>query len=120
MTKVTTISENPGSSDSAFRAVTRGRESVGGTPGAALDALTKQLSDSETGTLIVVQNMRPDEFFTAVQQKRLGHLMDKWRDARDAGRELDPAEEAELEGLVDAELDASAQRAEMMARELLS
>src|SRR5438552_3661062 len=107
MTKVMITPENPGSPDSRFRATTRGRESIGQTPGAALDALTKQLSEAEAGTLVVVQNMRPDEFFTAAQQKRLGELMAKWRDARDAGRDLDAGEQAELEALVEVELDAS-------------
>ena len=120
MTKVTIISENPGSPESAFRASGRNHQAVGHTPGAALDGLTRQLSDADTGTLIVVQNMRPDQFFTAAQQARLTELMAKWRNARDSGGTLDPVEQAELEALVDAELEGSGFRAEAMANELLS
>jgi hypothetical protein len=58
MTKITIIPEKPGAPDSKFRATARERESFGKTPGAALDALTKQLSDEEAGTLIVIVNQR--------------------------------------------------------------
>src|SRR5438105_3689279 len=102
MTKVTISAENPGSASTRFRAVSRGRESVGPTPGAALDSLAKQLNPQESNTLIVVQNMSPDEFFTAAQQQRLHHLLALRRLALDAGREMDPAEKAELEELIDA------------------
>lgn len=120
MTKVTIVPENPGASDTLFRASTRERASVGSTPGAALDALTKQLDKSELGTYVIVQNLQPDGFFTAAQQERLGELMSKWRVARDADRELDATEQAELERLIDAEFEGSANRAEAIAKELRS
>ena len=44
-----------------------------------MDALAAQLDQSEAGTLIVVQQMRPDRFFTADQQQRLDELMVRWR-----------------------------------------
>lgn len=68
----------------------------------------------------MVQNMKPDRFFTAAQQKRLAELMGKWREARDAGRRLDGAEQQELEDLARAELKASGLRAEAIAGELLA
>ena len=65
----------------------------------------------DTGTLVIVQSHRPDQFFTAQQQRRLSELMARWRAARDAGDSLPPAEQAELDALVDAEVRASGQRA---------
>lgn len=115
---MTIVAENPGSPDAAFWASAREHESVGRTAGAALDELTRQLDDSEAGTLVVVQNFRPDSFFSAVQQARLQELLTTWRDARSAGQPMAPSERAELEALVGAELDASAGRSEAMARDL--
>jgi hypothetical protein len=120
MTKVTIVPEANGPTSSRFRAVARDRESVGHTPGEALDALTRQLSDEEAGTLVIVQHMKPDSFFTAAQQKRLGDLMGKWREARDAGRSLEAAEQQELDELIRAELNASGLRAQAIAEELHS
>ena len=120
MTKVTITAENPGAANGSFRAATRGRESVGRTPGAALDALAEQLDEKESNTLIVVQNMWPDEFFNAAQQQRLGELLAKRRAALDGAREMDASDRAELEALVDAELDGATRRATAMVNELRS
>jgi hypothetical protein len=95
-----------------YRAVAGAHQAVAKTAGAALDALTAQLPREETGTLVVVQNHRPDRFFTAQQQQRLEELMRRWRGARDAGGEpLSKSEQIELEALVNAEVEASGQRA---------
>ena len=118
MTRVTIVAENPGSPDTAFWASARDHESVGRTPGAALDELTRQLGDQESGTLVVVQNFRPDAFFSAAQQTRLQELLSIWRAARSGGRPMSAIERAELQTLVDQELDASARRSEALAREL--
>jgi hypothetical protein len=118
---VTTISILPEprtATETEYRAVAGGRQSVGKTPGQALDALTEQLGDRESGTLLVVQHMRPDRFFTAEQQKRLAELMTAWREARDRGAALPPGEQAELEALIDAELEASTRRAAAMVGNL--
>lgn len=109
-----------GSPDAQFRAVARGCESVGGTPGAALDALAGQLGEGEKGTFIVVQNMRPDQFFTAAQQDRLAALLAARRRAQETGGVMEPAEEVELESLVEAELEGAARRAAAMIDELRS
>lgn len=58
--------------------------------------------------------MHPDKFFTAEQQKRLAHLMSKWRTARDSGSKLSTDQQAELETLIDAELEGSAKRVEAL------
>jgi hypothetical protein len=93
------------------------KHSVGSTIGEAIDALTKQLPDAHAGLLVVVQSLRPDQFFDAIQQQRLGELMTAWRQSRDLGAALPAAEQAELDQLIEAELYASASRAAMLADE---
>jgi hypothetical protein len=85
MTKVTIVAENPGSPDTTFRASAGDHESVGRTAGAALDELTRQLGEDERGTIVVVQNFRPDAFFSTAQQARLRELLANWRAARAGG-----------------------------------
>lgn len=58
-----------------------------------------------------MQHLHSDSFFTAAQQRRLQELMARWRTARDAGKALPAAEQAELEALVQAELRAAGERA---------
>lgn len=113
MTTITITPETVAGAD--YRAVAGCRQSVGKTPGEALDAITAQLGSDETGTLIVVQNQRPDAFFTSEQRRRLDELMDQWRTARDVGTNWTLSEQAELESLVAAELDAAKRRAEALA-----
>ena len=67
---------------------------------------------------MIVQNLRPDRFFSTSQQRQLATLMGRWRAARDQGAALLPEELAELRELVDAELRASAARGETLADEL--
>ncbi len=115
MTTIAIVPDSPAGPQPAFRAVAGGRQSVGRTPGEALDALAAQLGADEAGTLVVVQHLRPDAFFTADQRQRLDELMTRWRAARDAGAALAPADQAELDALVAAELDAAARRAAALA-----
>ena len=49
--------------------------------------------------------------FTAADQQRLVELLGKWREAQRAGCPLAPAERAELETLIDAELDDATRHA---------
>src|SRR5438105_12634940 len=100
MTTVAILPENSQIGGTAYRAVAGRIQSVGKTAGEALDGLTAQLPDEETGTLVVVQHFRPDRFFTAQEQQRLQELMQKWRLARDAGIALPTAEQEELDRLV--------------------
>ena len=118
MTRVAILPVPTESGDVLYRAVSGAKHSQGNTAGEALDALTVQLPQDETGTLVVVQNLRPDQFFNSSQQARLAALMTRWREARDQGKTLPPDELAELTALVDAELLASAARAEALADEL--
>ena len=110
MTKIAILPE-PSVGGTVYRAVAGARQAVGKTVGGALDALTAQLPPEESGTLVVVQNHRTDQFFTAQQQQRLEELMGRWRAARDSGKSLSPSEQAELNALVDAEVQASGERA---------
>jgi hypothetical protein len=112
MTTIAILPESAGQSGTIYRAVAGKRESVGRTAGEALDALTTQLSADETSTLVIVQHWRPDRFFTAEQQQRLAELMSRFRAARDARSALPPDEQAELEALVEAELQGATRRAE--------
>src|SRR5262249_25002659 len=119
MTIVSILPEGQETNGTAYRAVSGEYQSRGRTAGEALDALTAQLDADKAGTLIVVQHMQPDRFFTAAQQQRLQELMNRWRSARDAGGALPPAEHAELEALLDAEVEAATRRAGALARGLV-
>ena len=99
----------------SYQAVAGTRQSEGRTAGEALDALTAQLPEDSAGTLVVVQHGRPDRFFDASQQKRMAELMERWRSARDSGEALTAQEQAELDGLIEAELVAAGLRATALA-----
>jgi len=117
MTTVAILPEKLGTNGVTYRAVAGKLQSVGKTPGEALDALTALLSEGETGTVVVLQQMRPDQFFPAEQQQRLEVLMERWRQARDRQSALPAEEQAELDALVTAELQAATQRALALIRE---
>ena len=109
MTTVTILSEKADS----YRALAGDKESTGRTAGEALDALTSQLEDEESGTLVIVQNRKADEFFDAARQARLTELM-----RQREGRTLSPGDEGELESLIEAELTGAKERAEALLRQL--
>jgi hypothetical protein len=118
MTTISILREASKPDSAADRAVAGKRESVGRTAGEALDALTSQLSEDEAGTIVIVQQLHPDRFFSASQRHRLADLMSRWRAARDAGSDLAPEEQAELDALVQTELEATSNRAEAIEDEL--
>ncbi len=118
MTKVAILPVPTESGDISYCAIAGDKQTKGKTAGEALDAMTAQLSEDGDGTLVIVQNRRPDRFFSTVQQKRLSELMELWRIARDKGDYLSKKEQAELEALVEAELLASAKRAASLADEI--
>lgn len=120
MTTISIMPEKMGEATTGYLAVAGPLQSAGKTPGEALDALTSQLGEGETGTLVIVQQMRPDRFFTEAQQQRLTELMERWRTARDQKTALSAQEQAELEALAQAELKASADRAAALVDELKS
>lgn len=118
MTTIAIVPDNPQAFPPRFRAVAGEVQSLGATAGQALDALAAQLGGPTETTLVVVQPMRPDAFFTAQQQQRLAELMGRWRAARDAGVPLPAEEQAELDALAEAELRAAAERSAELVRQL--
>ena len=118
MTKVAILPIPTEQGDLSYHAIAGAKHAEGKTAGEALDALTAQLSADEASTLVIVQSLHPDRFFTAAQQERLAALMEHWRTARDQGNTIPVDEQAELEALIDAELRASAARAAALANAL--
>ena len=102
----------------SYQACSGQRCAEGTTAGAALDALSLRFPELADEPMIVVQRFRPDQFFSAAPQQKLQELMHLWREARDTGHPLSPALQEELDALIDAELVASGQRAEYVARGL--
>ena len=92
-----------------FRAVAGGRQSTGRTMGEALDALTADWGDDIQEATILIQRFKPDEYFTADQYHRMQELLAR-RDSLTSG------ERAELESLVDAELEATIARTDFLVR----
>lgn len=118
LTKIAIIPEVAESGPLKYRAIAGRQQSVGDSAGQALDALTASLEGADSTTLVIVQRQQPDRFFTLEQQARLRELMPRWRSARDGGSALSPDEEAELNALVDAEVQAAGERAAALLREL--
>lgn len=118
MTTIAIIPDDPQATPARFRAVAGDLQSVGATAGQALDALTAQLIGPQETTLVVMQSMQPDAFFTAAQRQRLAELVERWRSARAAGTQLPAEEQAELDALVEAELRAATERSAALTRTL--
>ena len=112
MTAVSIQIEKSDENTQRYRAMTGAHESTGRTPGEALDALNAELGNSASGSLIVVQQLQSDPFFTEVQYQRMRELLDKHIT-------LTEQEQSELEQLVKDELIASANRAETLANALV-
>jgi hypothetical protein len=111
VTTIAILPDKPGTSTTSYRALAGKKQAQGKTAGEALDALASQLDEDEGGTLIVVQNLRPDQFFSQHEQQRLQELMNRWRSARDSAQALPGNERAELEALIEKETRAAGDRA---------
>ena len=118
MTKVAISTVQMENGSISFNAIAGNKHTKGRTAGEALDALNEQLDDNEKGTLIIIQNYRPDHLFGIKQQERLSHLMMQWRNARDNKTEFPAKKQEELDSLVELELLASAKRAQELNNEL--
>jgi hypothetical protein len=118
MNTIAILPESGEEHPTTFSAITKGHKATGHTPGEALDALTSQLGAEKTGVAVVVQRFFPDKYFSAEQRDRLSELMARWRTARESGDSLPPSEQADLERLIDEELEGSTERAAQIAREL--
>lgn len=117
MTKVAIMPVHTETGGVSYRGVAGAARSQGRTVGEALDALATQLPSDDVGMLVVVQSLRPDRFFSAIQQQRLAELMQHWHTAQGVGLSLPMEEQAELDTLVEKELTASADRAGFLAEE---
>jgi hypothetical protein len=118
MTRVTVLREGVDDQAATYRAVGGHAQARGRTAGEAVDALAAQLPEDQAGTLLIVRDLRPDRFFPAEQRRRLEELMARWRAERDSGTALSAEERAELERLIDEEVQAAAARAAEAWREL--
>jgi hypothetical protein len=110
MTTVAILPISSANGEKVYRAISGDKQSVGKTAGQALDGLTAQLGEIEFSALLVIQSFSPDQFFSAEQQKRLSELMSLWHTAQAQGQALPPAQQAELDALVEAELRAATAR----------
>ena len=115
MTTVAILPVETATGTQAFQAFAGSCLANGNTAGEALDELSRRYPELNEEGLIVVQRFLPDAFFSAAQQRRLQELMSRWRTARDADKSLPDEEQAELDALIDAELQASAARAAWIA-----
>jgi hypothetical protein len=111
MTPVTLLPISDPSHGISYRAILGDKQSIGKTAGQALDALLSQLNTPNFSALLLIQNFEPDPYFTAAQQTRLTQLMEQWRTAQNQGQTLPPELQTELNELVDAELNATRDRA---------
>jgi hypothetical protein len=118
MTTIAIVPQSGDADEKSYRAVAGAVHSEGGTVGEALDALTSKLGEPEGTTLVIVQHGRPDPFFSVAQQQRLEELMARWRQARDGKTQFTRDEQAELDRLVEAELQAAKDRAAAMVNGL--
>jgi regulator of protease activity HflC (stomatin/prohibitin superfamily) len=109
MTVIAIRPEESGAGEPQFRAIAGGRQSVGRTMGEALDALTAEWRDGFEETAVLIQRFRPDAYFTEAQYLRMRDLL-----ARRSA--LTAEERAELEALIDTELDATVARTDALAR----
>ena len=110
MTTVAILPISDPNGETFYRAIAGDKHSDGKTAGQALDALTAQLNAVDFTALLVIQSFHPDSFFTGDQQARLAELMNQWRLARDQNQTLPPDQQAELDHLVELELQAATAR----------
>jgi hypothetical protein len=110
MAIVTVTPDSTSGTPRMYRAIAGDRQAIGPTVGDAVNAVTEPAGDPAEMTVVVVQPMRPDRFFGAEQIHRLKELMTKWRAAMNAGTVLPADEQAELDDLVQAELEAMIER----------
>lgn len=118
MTRVMILPVPTPSGKPSYFAVAGNKQSFGHSAGEALDALTDQLDEAQSSTLVIVRHWQPDAFFSLVEQQQLEALMLRWREARDQNQSLPEPDQSALEQLIEAELRASAVRTETLLTEL--
>jgi len=113
MTQVVAIvQEQQAGHKRVYRAIRGRKQAIGSTPGQALDSLdTLFASESaQNKAFVIVQQFTPDEYFIVTQQNRLQTLMSRFHEGQ-----LSPAEQSELEQLIEAEWQAAIQRTSLIA-----
>ena len=105
MSSVMIHSETTDHSKPRFRAVAGGLQSVGRTAGEALDSLLAQEGESIESSMIVIRRFAPDAYFSQAQHDRMQELLQR-------RSTLSDDESSELDGLIDAELDATVLRSQ--------
>ena len=75
--------------------------------GEALDALTADWGDNIQEMMVLIQRFQPDSYFTQSQYERMQVLLAR-------RTVLTPEERAELEALINAEVDATVARTERL------
>lgn len=107
MTSIAIRTEESEAGKPRFRAIAGDRQSIGRTMGEALDALTADWGDDIQETAVLIQRFQPDAYFTAAQYDRMQELLARRAD-------LTAEERAELEALIDAELEATIARTDRL------
>ena len=93
-----------------YRAIAGRYSGMGWTAGQAMDDLMAKLEPlTEKPQTIILHRMESDEFFGAKQQERLQELMQRHK-----GEGLPASEQAELETLIEEELEGAIQRTKKM------
>ena len=77
--------------------------------GEALDALMVEWGDNVQETVVLIQRFQPDQYFAQAQYDRMQALLA-------CCPTLTPEERAELEALIDVEVDATVARTETRVR----
>jgi hypothetical protein len=108
MTTVTIRTARPTQDDSRFIARAGNLRGVGRTMGEALDALAAQWGELKETVPVIIQHFGSDRFFTQAQYDRMQEL-------RARIGMLSSDEQAELESLINAELDATIARLDALA-----
>jgi hypothetical protein len=109
--RITVLTEESPNARPRYCAVSGEVFAVGDTLGGALDGLAEKVGPATATTVVVLQPMKADEFFTEEQRRRLGDLMTRWK-----SESLAPGELEELHALVRDELDAATRRSAALLR----
>jgi hypothetical protein len=99
-----------------FTAKSGEHEAHGPTAGDALNSLMAQLDDPNEARMVLVRPKRGDQYFSEEQTRRLVELTAARRAARDDGTEFPADQLAELNGLIEAELEGRINRSKEFLR----
>jgi phenylpyruvate tautomerase PptA (4-oxalocrotonate tautomerase family) len=114
MSTIAIFPESPMQPKTLFRAVSGAKQFIAASVGEAVVGLTQELGEPQETTLVIIQPMKSDQFFTQSQQNRLALQMTRWRAAGDGGIPLTNEEQQELTQLVHEETQAATLRAKSL------